>query len=110
MPNNERIDVVYVYKQSGNGDELKHSLRSLRNLADFNGKVFIVGDSHTWFSNDITHIPCPSKTRNFYLDAEEKWLKAISDERISDNFIAMNDDMYITESTSLPVMHQGYIK
>jgi hypothetical protein len=110
MPNSERIDVVYVYKQSGNGDELKHSLRSLRNLTDFNGKVFVVGDSHKWFSDEIIHIPCPSKTRNFYLDAEEKWLKALSDERISDNFIAMNDDMYITESTSLPVMHQGYIK
>lgn len=110
MDSSERIDVVYVYKQDGHGDELKHSLRSLANLTDFNGKVFVVGDKHSWFSEKIIHIPHPSKSRNYYLDAEEKWLKAVSDDRVSDNFIAMNDDMYITTKTSLPVMHQGYIK
>ena len=47
-------DIVYVYKQSGDGgQELKHSLRSLCNIT--HGKIFVVGDREDWFSDHIIH-------------------------------------------------------
>lgn len=107
----KKYPVVYIYRKSDKrGDELRHSLRSLKNLKEFNGQVFIVGDSHDWFSDEITHIPLKVSSYSPYKDAESKWITACRDERIADDFIMMNDDYYITTPTKLPVMHRGEIQ
>lgn len=109
--NIKKYPVVYIYRKTDKrGDELRHSLRSLTNLKEFNGQVFIVGDSHDWFSDEITHIPLKVSSYSPYKDAESKWITACRDERIADDFIMMNDDYFITKPTKLPVMHRGEIE
>lgn len=47
-------DVIYKYKATGDGDELRYSLRSLENLP--HGNVHIIGDRPEWVNN-VTHHP-----------------------------------------------------
>ena len=97
-------DIVYVYKQSGDGgQELKHSLRSLCNIT--HGKIFVVGDREDWFSDHIIHIPAEYSSPASMVDTSFKWLQACNDPRVSDDFYAFNDDFFITEPTTIPVLH-----
>ena len=97
-------DIVYVYKQSGDGgQELKHSLRSLCNIT--HGKIFVVGDREDWFSDHIIHIPAEHSSPASMVDTNFKWLQACNDPRVSDDFYAFNDDFFITEPTTIPVLH-----
>lgn len=98
--------VIPYLKTPDKGSELKYALRSLKNLTEFNGKVFIVGMQEAWFNN-ITVIPCKKRSYSPYEDSNNKMLAVIGDERIPDNFILMNDDFYITSKTTLKPLHKG---
>lgn len=99
-------DAVYVYKHThDNGQELKHSLRSLYNINGFSGKVYVIGDREAWFSSKINHIQTRQHP-NRYIDVLNKVARACQTDDISDEFIIMNDDMYITKQAPLRALYR----
>lgn len=90
------MDIVYIYKSNGS-DELKYSLRSLKNIPHRN--VIISGDKEEWFSDEIIHLGRDSRryyrARSKYSDAENNLLRALNYDGLSDEFILFNDDFFI---------------
>lgn len=105
-----KYPIVYTYKKTHDGGlELKHSIRSLKNLKSWDKKnIFVVGDSEPWFK-DIIHI---SKKRlgTTYVDQEYAMYQVLTDERVPEDFIYFMDDIYITKTTELQYLHWGEIK
>lgn len=102
-----KLPAVYAYKRtSDQGKELRYSIRSLSNLTNWNGQVFVIGDSEAWFSQKIQLIEAP-KSADKYADSQGKLLAATQHKRIPDNFIYMNDDFYITTSTEASPLYDG---
>lgn len=99
-------DVVYVYKKENSGEELRYSMRSLKNITNFSGRVYVVGDKEDWFSDEVTHIPA-RRRQGRVLDGANKWKIACETEDISSSFIAMHDDIYITEKTRVKPLNAG---
>lgn len=87
------LDVVYCLKNQPNGEELRYSLRSLKNLPHRN--VWIYGGCPVWAQN-IRHVPMLqpyTKWRN-----TAKMLFEISQNtEISKNFIWFNDDFFVLQ-------------
>lgn len=99
------IDVVYPLKRSdGPDDELRYSLRSLKNLP--HGRVFLIGGRPAWADN-ITHIvPEPGITK--YKDAAANIRAACESDLVSDPFILMNDDFFVMRPIDqVPVLNRG---
>jgi hypothetical protein len=99
------IDVVYAVKPDEFNEELRYSLRSIaKNLK--HDQVFISGYMPPFlnpetcihidsYNKPLIHDPRNSRHRNRYQDAESNWIGACTDERVSSNFILMNDDFFI---------------
>ncbi|NCU40990.1 glycosyltransferase family 2 protein, partial [Candidatus Saccharibacteria bacterium] len=105
-----KYPVLYVYKHTDdNGKELRYSIRSLKNLKNWNGEIFVTGDSERWFK-DITYIKAKARNSNPYMDAEAKILTALNDPRLPDDFILMNDDIYITKPLDITYLHQNELE
>lgn len=126
------IDIVIPYKTSAwHDNELKYSLRSLEKFGRNVGNVFVVGDCPEFlkesivkvrienerpfiesFSDGVFHIPATDKyghERNIM----EKLLIACKDPRVSENFIAWQDDYFLTAETDLenyPYYYSGTIQ
>lgn len=101
-------DVVYILRQSElNNLELLFSLRSLKNIEYW--KIYIVWYLPKWCQN-VIHIPAVDPYNIKSLNALHKIKIACNDERISDDFILMNDDFYITKPTEIKYYHRGTIK
>lgn len=99
------LDIVYPYKQKGDGTELRYSLRSLKNVPHRN--VFIVGDCPDWVEN-ITHIKIPQDQMTKYANARGNIVAACEHSDLSDDFILMNDDFYVMSPLpDVPVLHRG---
>ena len=102
------MDIVYPLIETKDGNrELLYSLRSLQNIE--HGKVFIVGFKPCWVKN-VIHIPCNDPYSQKVNNTIHKLLKVCQDERLSDDFVLMNDDFYILEPTEIKYYHQGTIK
>jgi hypothetical protein len=105
----KKLPVLYIYRRTNDaGQELRYSLRSLKNIKNFNGKVFVAGDTEDWFTN-ITHIPIKASHYSPYKDAENRMVAALNDQRLPDDFIFMNDDFYVTEPAVVRDMNWGEI-
>lgn len=93
------LDCIIPYKRAF-GDELKYCLRSLKNIPHRN--VYIIGDLPDW-ATGIIHIPMDTRDPSRFIDVENIMRKVCHDDRISDDFILMNDDFYVMEKvTELP--------
>ena len=94
------MDVVYVLGSGSQwqNNELRYSLRSLRNIQHNN--VFIVGDCPEWVEN-VTHIPAIDYSNIPQINVADKLLIVANDERISEDFILMNDDFFILKPTEI---------
>lgn len=98
------MDIVYILKEwSANCLELRYSLRSLKNISHW--KIFIIGYKPNWVKN-ITHIKAEDPYKVKSLNALHKINIACKDKRISDDFVLMNDDFYITEPTEIKYYYQ----
>lgn len=106
------ISIVIPYNSKSKSNlELIYALRSLdKNLKGFD-KVFIIGNKINALTG-LNYIECKDdkgskfKERNIY----RKILSACNDERVSDNFICTNDDIYLTKefnADSLPFYNKG---
>jgi len=85
------MDVVYPLKLNGECEELRYSLRSLKNLEHDN--VFIVGDKPDW-ATDVEYletIQLDGKYKNLCTNIE----MACKTPEISDPFIIFNDDFFV---------------
>lgn len=97
-------DVLYIVKASEDNEELKYSLRSLKNLN--HGRVFIAGYKPTWVDDRVEYIPS-EQAGNKYGNVRMSWRAALNDPRLSDDFILMNDDFFIMRPTKrIPVLRR----
>ena len=87
------------------GQELRYSLRSLKNITNWNGDVFVVGDREAWFDN-INHIPRTRIIGKPYLDQVTKLNHAVK-QIDSDKIIISMDDVYILEPTEISFYTRG---
>jgi hypothetical protein len=100
--------VIPYIKSPDSGKELRYTLRSLKNITNWNGEVAIVGDKEAWF-NDIIHIPCKKRSYSPYEDVANKVMAVLQDDRIPDNYIWTSDDIYVTAKTEVKPLHGGLI-
>lgn len=99
-------DVVIPYKES-NTNELRYAIRSLSNIQ--HGKVFILGDKPKWATN-VIHLPRQHQ-KSRYKDVSTMLEDVCRDDRLSDDFILMNDDFFIMEPMEeLPRWFKGSLK
>jgi hypothetical protein len=90
------MDIVYILGTGStwNDNEIRFSLRSVeKNVKDF-GRVFIVGELPVWLKN-VEHIVCPDAFGIKWRNAYTKILKVCWEEKLSDDFLLMNDDFFI---------------
>jgi hypothetical protein len=98
-------DIVYVVRPGDDNEELRFSLRSLRNLP--HGKVWIAGYCPTWVSEDVGRISV-AKHRDRNVSAKANLRAACQHPDVSDRFVYMNDDFFVMRPhDELPVMHRG---
>lgn len=102
-----KVPVVIPYVSSENGQELRYSLRSLSNVTNHDGKVYVMGDKEDWF-RDILYFPKERVWGRPYLDQTKK-MRAIAT-IMPDFFIASMDDLYVTERAWAVVYSMGALK
>lgn len=100
------MDIVYLVKvdPENNSEELRYSLRSLKNLP--HDRVFIVGEKPDWATN-VEYIPvAQSKTKSENVSMNLS--AAVRNEKISNDFVMMNDDFFIMKPIpEMPTLHFG---
>lgn len=99
------ILITYI-KTRDKGQELQYSLRSLKNITNFNGEVTVVGDCEKWFQN-INHIRLRRIHGNPYGDQVAKLQHAAF--QMPDKFIINMDDVYITEPIEVKFPNRGIL-
>lgn len=107
----KKMPIVITYQETTDkGEELRYALRSLKNITNWNGEVFVVGGREDWFTDKITHIPMKRAAGLKHRDLYIKMRKMIRTKEIANDFIYMNDDMYIMEKMPIKNLNQGEIK
>ncbi len=102
------LSIVYPYVHEADGsavfaqwEELRYSLRSIEENFQGDVKIFVIGDDPGWFSEEINFIHCPRISDNPPRDIVNKLNTVIAHEDISDDFIWMNDDIYMINKVNL---------
>lgn len=99
------ITVVYPYVESyAKFNELLYSIRSLDKHFKAAYKVVIIGDKPEWVNDEVNFIHCPVMSSSAVSDVCNKMKTIIAREDVSDSFIWMNDDIYLTNDISLSEM------
>lgn len=109
------IDVVYVLGSGSawNNNEIRYSLRSIERNGIGVGKIFIVGELPNFLSKGIIHIKAEdifNPNQNADGNIATKVLAACADDRLSDDFLFINDDHLILKPINLadvPAFHKG---
>lgn len=91
MPN----DLIYILKADIDTEELKFSLRSVEKNFPI-GRVWFVGGQPEGLEPDI-RIPHEQVGRNKWEMIRSSMWKAVSDERLSEDFFLFNDDFFVME-------------
>jgi hypothetical protein len=99
------LDIVYVCRPGDDNEELRYSLRSLRNLP--HGKVWIAGYCPSWVSDEVGRIPVPQMASK-HQHALASLIAAMDHPEVSDPFLLFNDDFYVMQPMDrIPVLHNG---
>lgn len=102
------MDVVYLVKASENNDELRWSLRSLKNLP--HDRVFFAGYKPGWATN-VIHIPVEQRPGRKHENSIRNQRAALEHSDVSDPFILMNDDHFIMKpQESMPILNWGLVR
>jgi hypothetical protein len=103
-----KFTVVYPYKASdAQGDELKHSLRSLCLNFKEEFDVVIVGDKPDWLSDEARVISGTfDNTPHPAVNVAKKLDAVIRDRKMAHNFIWMNDDIYFINPVTIEDIKQ----
>lgn len=89
------MDIVYILGNGSisNNDELRYSMRSLERYCLDLGNIFVVGEQPEFISDD-NHIIAEDKFKKPWQNALHKIRTACADERVSEEFLLMNDDFF----------------
>lgn len=104
------MDAVYLVGpgRSG-GDPLRYSMRSVEANLPMVTRVVTVGYRWRWLTDEVLHIDVPQdgpKHHNTYRNLRA----ALADDRISDQFVLMNDDFFVVARVDeIPPVHRGPI-
>lgn len=102
------MDVIYPVRPGDQNEELRYSLRSLANLGSVTGRVWIVGYLPKWVTN-VEYLPT-EPVGNKLAIVRNNYRVALSDDRLTENVIIMNDDFYVMKQLDkLPVVNRGLI-
>lgn len=88
--------VSVVYPLLKFGPELIYSLRSVEKYGNGVGEVFIIGAETPALTN-VVQIPFKDKKQRVSINIWEKLVAVARNEQISERFLWMNDDIYITK-------------
>lgn len=100
-------DIVYVLRRNGTDEELRYSLRSLRNLP--HRRVWIVGDKPDWVRN-VEHLPRAHTGRTRFESVVLHVQAACRVPDLSDEFVYMNDDFFVVRPVErVEPLHRGEI-
>lgn len=99
------MDYVYICR-SGENEELRYSLRSVyKNAPD--GRVWLVGGKPGWYSGDFIPV---RPTSHKYNNARNNLQAIVTSSDISDDFVLMNDDFFVTKPIdSIQTYHGGLL-
>jgi len=97
------MDAVYTCRHGAN-EELRYSLRSLENLEGVD-RVWVVGGAPRWYTGHFIHVP---PMLNKY-DTVRNNLHAILDSDVSETFVLMNDDFFVTKKTPPVSLVEGLL-
>ncbi len=106
------MDVVYFVKPGDDNDELRYSLRSLKNIP--HGEVWVIGYKPNWVK-DVNYLPLtvcvPDRVRHRKWWASWKMMQGCcANDELPDDFLFFNDDFFVMKPVdSLPVYHRGNI-
>jgi len=111
----ERIDLVYPVSTIERRKLLHYSLRTVRKFGLGVGRIYLVGGGEwrKWESKGVNFIHFPDLFANWYLNTALKVWVATLHEEISDPFLYMNDDFFLTRTVYLPefpVYHEGDLR
>lgn len=99
-------DVVYSLKKSDVNEELRHSLRSLKNIP--HGKIFLSGYMPSWVNPETVCCIPTEQVGSKYKNSGANLRAAVGDDRVSECFYLFNDDFFILKPIEImPVLHRG---
>ena len=102
------MDAVYLFGAAGE-DELRHSLRSLANLEQVD-RVAVAGYQPAWLTDDVIRVVPDNHRPGKHFDTWANLTAAVSDRRLSDDFVLMNDDFFVLERLPVvPVWQHGVL-
>lgn len=98
--------VVYSYRTSRTR-ELELSIESLKNLKEWNGKIFVIGDRPE-LEADYIHLPVKyTWGKESGVRSNDEVCAYLTAADFLDEFIAMSDDIYILKPWSLEYYNRG---
>lgn len=98
----EFVDIVYLCRE-GENEELRYSLRSLSNVP--HGRVWLFGGAPPWYDGTVV---ATDQSGAKYRVTTRALRAALDHPEVSDPFVLMNDDFYITEPIhEVPHLHRG---
>ena len=84
------MDIVYICRK-GDNEELRYSIRSVvKNIP--NANVWVVGGKPGWYVGNYIKV---EQNTTKYTNAKKNLLAIIESDKISDDFVLMNDDFYV---------------
>ena len=95
-------DIVYFIKESANNEELRYSLRSLKNFP--HNKVWIYGYCPKWCRPDH-YVRVKQDQDNKWQNVNKMLRLACINPQITDNFWLFNDDFFIMRPVKNPTNH-----
>lgn len=99
------LDFVYLTKKSHVNEELRYSLRSLKNIP--HGRVWLVGFKPNW-TTDLLHLPTRQKDGDKYANSWLAFQQLCASDDLTEHVVVMNDDFFVLEPVSeLPPVHRG---
>lgn len=100
------MDYVYVCRK-GDNEELRYSIRSVvSNLPK--GNIWVVGHKPDWYNGNFVPV---KDGRNKFDNIKKCMAAIINTESISDDFVSMHDDFFITRKIdSVPILHGGLLE
>lgn len=106
-------DIIYICRPGDDNEELRYSLRSLRNLP--HGRVWIAGYKPSWVSDEVGFVDSGQKPARTvlekYRNSRRNFTAAAEDDRIADDVVLFNDDFFVTAPIPyVPALHYGTLE
>jgi len=106
MVKNIKYPVVYSYKKSRTR-ELELSIESLKNIKEWDGRIFIIGDKPDLIA-DYIHIPIKySWGKESNVKSNDEICAYLTASDFLDYFIIMADDIYVLKKLKIEYFNRG---